>query len=166
MDDYSFLHHISRVETRHTLSPWAKVVAAPRDSTALQVGFKMLSVKKIIFSLLTGQAYFFFYQATFHRLIHNTLQAYSVPVGCTEKINVPSCKLKLYHQTHADFVRHRTGLFHNIFNDVSVFTRPDFAVLVGEEVQNKVCNILCHRSDGILKYRAYLNLRHVTSRVA
>ncbi len=64
------------------------------------------------------------------------------------------------------FRRYGAGLLHNIVYDVAIFNRPDFTNLVWEMIQNQICNILCYRPNGTLQHRAYLNLCHVSSRVA
>jgi len=92
----------------------------------------------------------------------NLLQIYSVPVGCIEKINVTS-----FNRTTWDAVPMLvfTGIGLVYCKTLSI-NHPDLAVLVREIIQNQICHILCYRSDEILQHRAYLNLGHVSSRVA
>jgi hypothetical protein len=97
----------------------------------------------------------------------NLLPTYSVPVGCIEEINVTS-----FNSTTKDAVPMLvfTGIglvyFKTLSIYVAIFNRPDLAVWVREIIQNQICHILCHRPDEILQHRAYLNLCHVSSRVA
>jgi len=92
----------------------------------------------------------------------NLLSIYSVPVGCIEKINVTSTNNTTY-ATIPMLVFTGIGLVY--FKTLSI-NHPDLAVLVREIIQNQICHILCHRSHEILQHRAYLNLCHVSSRVA
>ncbi len=97
----------------------------------------------------------------------NLLSIYSVPVGCIEKINVTSFNNPTWDAVPM-LVFTNIGLvyFKTLSFDVAIFNRPDFAVSVREIIQNQICHILCYRSDEILQHRAYLNLCHVSSRVA
>jgi hypothetical protein len=92
----------------------------------------------------------------------NLLSIYSVPVGCIEKINVTSFNSPTWDAVPTLVF---TGIGLVYFKTLSI-NHPDLAVLVREIIQNQIHHILCYRSHEILQHRAYLDLCHVSSRVA
>ncbi|MBA7643513.1 hypothetical protein ES703_51244 [subsurface metagenome] len=100
-------------------------------------------------------------------LLCNLLQPHFVPVGCIKKsMQLPVIALLMVLFPVTAFQRYGAGLFQNIVYDAAIFKCPDFTVLVWEMIQHQICHILCYRPNGTLQHRAYLNLCHVSSRIA